>query len=52
MEGKSLVFMDKCHFYQHGTMIRAWYPPEESDPVVLQEPNRKGMENGKEACDT
>ncbi len=43
MEGKSIVFMDECHFYQHGTRIRAWYPPEESDPVVLQEPNRKGI---------
>ena len=35
--------MDECHFYQRGTGIRVWYPHEESDPVVLQEPNRKGI---------
>jgi len=35
--------MDECHFYQHGTRISAWYPPEDMDPVVLQEPNRKGI---------
>ncbi len=35
--------MDECHFYQHGTRIRAWYPPEDADPIVLQEPNRKGI---------
>ncbi len=42
-EEKSLVFMDECHFYQHGTRVRAWYPPEDADPAVLQEPNRKGI---------
>ena len=35
--------MDECHFYQHGTGIRAWYPPEDLDPIVLQEPNRRGI---------
>ncbi len=35
--------MDECHFYQHGTRIRAWYPPEDADPIMLQEPNRKGI---------
>ncbi|MEM0134812.1 MAG: IS630 family transposase [Thermoplasmatales archaeon] len=38
-----MVFIDECDFYQHGTRIRAWYHPEEPDPVVLQEPNRKGI---------
>ena len=41
--GRSLVFLDECHFYQHGTRISAWYPPEDIDPFVLQEPNRKGI---------
>ncbi|OWP57186.1 MAG: hypothetical protein B2I17_02080 [Thermoplasmatales archaeon B_DKE] len=40
-ERKFLVFMDKCHFYQHGTRIRTWYPAEDADLAVLQEPNRK-----------
>ena len=40
---KSIVFIDECHFYQHGSRIRAWYPPEDHDPMVLQEPNRKGI---------
>ncbi|MEM0136168.1 MAG: IS630 family transposase [Thermoplasmatales archaeon] len=43
MEEKSLVFMDECHFYQHGTRMKVWYPPKEPDPVVLQEPNKKGI---------
>ena len=37
------MFMDECHFYQHGTRISAWHPPEDMGPVVLQEPNRKGI---------
>lgn len=43
LEGKSLVFFDECHFYKHGSRIRACYPPEDADPMVLQEPNRKGI---------
>ncbi len=43
LEGKLPVFFDEYHFYQHGSMIRAWYPPEDADPIVLQEPNRKGI---------
>ena len=35
------MFMDECHFYRHGTRMRAWYPPEDLEPIVLQEPNRK-----------
>lgn len=42
-DGYRIVFMDECHFYQHGTRIRSWYPPEDRDPVVLQEPGRKGI---------
>ncbi len=37
------MFMDECHFYRHGTRMRAWYPPEDLEPIVLQEPNRKGI---------
>ncbi len=42
-DGSRIVFMDECHFYQHGTRIRMWFPPEDRDPVVYQEPNRKGI---------
>ena len=41
--GKSLAFFDECHFYQNGSRIRAWYPPEDADPMVPQKPNRKGI---------
>jgi len=37
LEGRSLGFVDECHFYQHETRIRAWYPPENTDLKVLQE---------------
>lgn len=40
---KSIVFIGECHFYQHGSRIRAWYPLEYLDPMVIQEPNRKGI---------
>ena len=43
LEGKYLVFMNECHFYQHGTRIRAWYSEDNTDPKVSQEPNRKGI---------
>lgn len=43
LEGKSLVLMDECHFYQHCTRISAWHPSEDMSAVVLQEPNRKGI---------
>ena len=42
-DGARIVFMNECHFYQHGTRIRMWFPPEDRDPVVYQEPNRKGI---------
>lgn len=35
--------LDECHFYQNGTRIRMWIPPEDKDPIVLQEPTRKGI---------
>ena len=38
-----MVSVDECHFYQHGSRVRAWYPPDDHDPKVLQEPNRKGI---------
>ncbi len=28
-DGSRIVFMDECHFYQHGTRIRMWFPPED-----------------------
>ena len=37
------MFLDECHFYQRGTRIRTWYPPEDRDPFVFQEPGRKGI---------
>lgn len=43
LEGWPFVFVDECHFYQHGTRIRAWYSQESTDPKVLQEQNRKGI---------
>ncbi len=41
--GESVVYLDECHFYQRGTRIRMWFPPEERDPVIYQEPGRKGV---------
>lgn len=38
-----MVFLDEVHFYQRGTRIRTWYPPEDLDPIVFQEPGRKGI---------
>ena len=35
--------MDECRFYRHGIGIRAWYPPEDLDPMVMQEPNKNGI---------
>ena len=35
--------LDECHFYQHGTSLALWIPPEDKDPSVLQYPTRKGM---------
>ena len=37
------MYLDECHFYQHGTRYRMWVPPEDHDPMVLQEPTRKGI---------
>lgn len=31
------------HLDSRGTKIRTWYPPEDHDPTILQEPNRKGI---------
>ncbi len=35
--------LDECHFYQHGTTIAMWIPPEDKDPTMLQYPTRKGV---------
>ena len=35
--------LDECHFYQHGTILAMWVPPEDADPTVLQYPTRKGV---------
>ncbi|MGC8618878.1 MAG: IS630 family transposase, partial [Thermoplasmata archaeon] len=40
---RKIVFLDEVHFYQHGTRMRVWIPPEDIDPTVLQEPGRKGI---------
>ena len=37
------MYLDEFHFYQHGTRYRMWVPPEDHDPMVLQEPTRKGI---------
>lgn len=36
-------FEDECHFQQHGSRCRMWFPPEEKDPVLLHAPTRKTM---------
>ena len=41
--GRKIVFLDECHFYQHGTRMRVWIPPEDLDTIVFQEPGRKGI---------
>jgi hypothetical protein len=38
-----LWFEDECHFQQHGSRCAMWIPPEDIDPVVLQEPTRKSI---------
>jgi len=38
-----LWFEDECHFQQHGSRCAMWIPPEDTDPVVLQEPTRKSI---------
>ena len=35
--------LDDCHFYQHGTTLAMWVPPEDTDKMVLQYPTRKGV---------
>ena len=35
--------LDECHFYQHGTTLAMWVPPEDADSTVLQYPTRKGV---------
>lgn len=35
--------LDECHFQQHGSRCRMWVPPENFDPIVLQEPTRKNI---------
>jgi hypothetical protein len=37
------MYLDECHFYQQETRYRMWVPPEDHDPMVLQEPRRKGI---------
>jgi len=43
MNDIDLWFEDECHFQQHGSRCAMWIPPEDTDPVVLQEPTRKGI---------
>ena len=33
--------MDEFHFYQHGSRLAMWIPPEDIDPIVLLYPTRK-----------
>jgi hypothetical protein len=35
--------LDEVHFQQHGSRCRMWIAPEEKDPVVRHEPNRKSI---------
>jgi transposase len=35
--------LDECHFQQHGSRIRMWVPPEDSDPIQLLAPTRKSI---------
>ena len=37
------MYLDECHFYQHGTRYRMLVHLEDHDPMVLQEPTRKGI---------
>jgi len=43
MNDIDLWFEDECHFQQHGSRCAMWIPPEDIDPVVLQEPTRKSI---------
>lgn len=38
-----LHFEDECHFQQHGSRCRMWFPPEDKDPILLHAPTRKSM---------
>ena len=35
--------LDECHFYQNGSRLVMWIPPEDADPTVLQYPTRKSV---------
>jgi len=39
-ENAEIWSVDECHFQQHGSRCVMWIPPEEKDPIVLQEPTR------------
>jgi transposase len=41
--GVEIWSLDECHFQQHGSRCRMWVPPEDIDPIVLQEPTRKNI---------
>ena len=42
-ENVDIWSVDECHFQQHGSRCVMWIPPEEKDPIVLQEPTRFHM---------
>src|SRR3970282_2063025 len=42
--------LDECHFQQHGSRCKMWVPPEDKDPIVLQEPTRKNISVFGAAC--
>ncbi|MHB1709774.1 MAG: transposase [Thermoplasmataceae archaeon] len=42
-EDTNIWSLDEYHFYQHGTRLAMWIPPEDKDPTVLQYPTGKGI---------
>ncbi|UXE65212.1 MAG: IS630 family transposase [Chryseotalea sp. WA131a] len=40
-KNNDLRFEDECHFQQHGSRCKMWFPPEDKDPVLLHAPTRK-----------
>jgi transposase len=38
-----ILFEDECHFQQHGSRCRMWFPPEDKDPILLHAPTKKSI---------
>ncbi|MEM0160910.1 MAG: hypothetical protein QXO58_02740, partial [Thermoplasmata archaeon] len=42
-ENTNLLYLDECHFNQHGSRYRILLTAEDRDPVILQEHTRNSI---------